>query len=165
MFSIKTIISSVAAAFMLVNAPAASAQKQVIIPETLKDSYENFRFAPAVRAGDMLYLSGVVVRLKDDETEADIKPAVTRAFEEIEMVLKAAGADWSDVVDVTSYLTDLDKHVGPMWAIKQERVPAPYPAWTAIGVSRLFGGEKAIIEIKVTAYLPEAEASEPDQEK
>lgn len=157
MFTIKTIISLAAVALMAITTPAASAQKQVIIPETLKENYENFRFAPAVRAGDMLYLSGVVARLKDDETDADIKPAVNRAFAEIEMILEASGADWSDVVDVTSYLTDLDKYVGPMWAVKQERVPAPYPAWTAIGVSRLFGGEKAIIEIKVTAYLPETE--------
>ncbi len=149
------------AAFALIHATSAvSAQKQVIIPESLKDSYDNFRFAPAVRAGDMVYLSGVVARLKDDETDADIKPAVIRAFEEIEMILKASGGDWSDVVDVTSYLTDLNKYVGPMWAVKQERVPAPYPAWTAIGISSLFGGEKAIIEIKVTAYLPAAEADD-----
>lgn len=149
------------AAFALIHATSgASAQKQVIIPESLKDSYDNFRFAPAVRAGDMVYLSGVVARLKDDETDADIKPAVIRAFEEIEMILKASGGDWSDVVDVTSYLTDLNKYVGPMWAVKQERVPAPYPAWTAIGVSQLFGGKKAIIEIKVTAYLPSAEVED-----
>lgn len=165
MLPIKTVISTAAAAFVLANTSAASAQKQVIIPETLKESYGNFRFAPAVRAGDMLYLSGVVARLKDDETDADIKPAVIRAFAEIEMILEAAGADWSDVVDVTSYLTDLDKYIGPMWAVKQERVPPPYPAWTAIGVSRLFGGEKAIIEIKMTAYLPEISAAEPDEEK
>lgn len=153
----KTIVSAAIASLILVNTPAANAQKQVIIPETLKNNYANFRYAPAVRAGDMLYLSGVVVRLNDDETAEDIKPAVIRAFEEIELILKASGAEWSDVVDVTSYLTDLDKYVGPMWAVKQERVPAPYPAWTVIGVSSLFGGEKGIIEIKVTAYLPEAE--------
>ncbi|WP_108812548.1 Rid family hydrolase [Sphingorhabdus sp. Alg231-15] len=157
---IKILITAMAAVFILINAPAVHAQKQVIIPESLKESYENFRFAPAVRAGDMVYLSGVVARLKDDETDADIRPAVIRAFEEIEMILKASGGDWSDVVDVTSYLTDLDKYVGPMWAVKEERVPAPYPAWTAIGVSQLFGGEKAIIEIKVTAYLPTADSED-----
>lgn len=114
----KATIFTALAAFALINTAAASAQKQVIIPETLKDSYDNFRFAPAVRAGDMVYLSGVVARLKDDETDADIKPAVIRAFEEIEMILKASGGDWSNVVDVTSYLTNLNKYVGPMWAVK-----------------------------------------------
>ena len=132
----------------------AEHQKQVIGPEAMKDNYENFKFAPAVRAGDMLYLSGVVVNLKEGETTANITPAVERAFDEIELVLKEAGASWADVVDVTSYVIDLDRDMGPMWAVKEKRVPAPYPAWTAIGTTRLFGGDQALIEIKVTAYLP-----------
>lgn len=129
--------------------------RTAIVPEAMKENYESFQFAPAMRAGDMLYLSGVVVTLAEGESPDDITPAVTRAFDEIELVLAEAGASWNDVVDVTSYLTDLDRDLGPMWAVKGERVPAPYPAWTAIGVSRLFGGDAAIIEIKVTAYLPE----------
>lgn len=132
----------------------AENQKQVVVPESMKDNYENFKFAPATRAGDMLYLSGVVVTLKDRETTADIAPAVGRAFDEIELVLKEAGASWADVVDVTSYAVDLDRDMGPMWAVKEKRVPAPYPSWTAIGTTRLFGGDNALIEIKVTAYLP-----------
>ncbi len=132
----------------------AESQKQVIVPETLKGNYDSFKFAPAMRAGDMLYLSGVVVTLKDGETVENIAPAVERAFDEIELILAEAGASWKDVVDVTSYAVDLDRDMGPMWAVKEHRVPAPYPAWTAIGTTRLFGGDNALIEIKVTAYLP-----------
>ncbi len=132
--------------------------KTVIVPEAMQQTYENFQYAPAVRAGDMLYLSGVVVMLKKGESTNDITPAVTRAFDEIDMILAKAGADWSDVVDVTSYLTNLDRDIGAMWQVKQARVPAPYPAWSAIGTNRLFGGDNAIIEIKVTAYLPQKNA-------
>jgi len=133
---------------------ATHAGKQVIVPTALQATYDELQFAPAVRAGGMLYLSGVVIQLGEGETDAEIRPAVERGFDEIESTLSEAGADWSDVVDVTSYLTDLDRQIGPLWEIKAERVPAPYPAWTAIGIDRLFGGDRALIEIKVTAYLP-----------
>lgn len=155
--SLRTILSlfAVTFSFFLMEMPTmAQHQKQVIVPETMQESYDNFKFAPAVRAGDMLYLSGVVVTLKDGETTENITPAVERAFDQIELVLKEAGASWSDVVDVTSYAIDLDRDMGPMWAVKEKRVPAPHPAWTAVGTTRLFGGDNALIEIKVTAYLP-----------
>lgn len=132
----------------------AQQSKQVIVPDALKEAYENFQFAPAMRAGDMLYLSGVVVTLAEGETTENIAPAVERAFDQIELILAEAGASWNDVVDVTSYAVDLDRDMMPMWAVKEKRVPAPYPAWTAIGTTRLFGGDNALIEIKVTAYLP-----------
>lgn len=130
-------------------------QKQVIIPKGHQETYDTLKYAPAMRVGDMVYLSGVVVTLKDDETATNITPAVERAFDEIEAILNASGGDWSDAVDVTSFYTDLDAHLFPMWDVKEVRVPAPYPAWTAIGVDRLYGGDNAIIEIKVTAYIPE----------
>lgn len=129
--------------------------KKVIVPEVMKETYENFQYAPAVIAGDYIYLSGVVARLNEGETSDNITPAVERAFDDIEIVMKEAGIDWSHVVDVTSYLTNLDRDLGSMWTVKGRRVPAPYPAWTAIGVDSLFGGDTAIIEIKVTAYKPQ----------
>ncbi len=126
--------------------------KQVIVPEAMATTYSEFQYAPAMRAGPMLYLSGVVATIQEGESSP--LAAIERAFDEIETILTEAGADWSDVVDVTSYMTDLDGHIGPLWQIKGQRVPAPYPAWTAIGIDRLYGGDNAIIEIKVTAYLP-----------
>jgi enamine deaminase RidA (YjgF/YER057c/UK114 family) len=126
--------------------------RDTIVPASLSDTYDALQYAPATRAGDMLYLSGVVATVADGETS--FEPAIERSFDEIEMILAEAGADWSDVVDVTSYTTDLDAHLGPLWGIKAERVGAPYPSWTLIGVDSLYGGEGAIIETKVTAYLP-----------
>ena len=131
---------------------ASKPLRQTIVPDSMKATYDSLQFAPATRAGDMLFLSGVVAVIEDGETTID--PAVARMFSQIEVVLAEADADWSDVVDVTSYTTDLDAHVGPLWAAKAERIGAPYPSWTLIGVDRLYGGEAAIIETKVVAYLP-----------
>lgn len=128
--------------------------RSTIIPDALAQTYEDLQYAPATRAGDMLYLSGVLAIIQEGET--DLVPAINRMFDEIEMILAEANASWSDVVDVTSYSTDLDTHLDPLWAIKAERVNAPYPSWTLIGTNRLYGGEAAIIETKVTAYLPDS---------
>ncbi|MFK7888342.1 MAG: Rid family hydrolase [Gammaproteobacteria bacterium] len=129
-----------------------ASKKRAIVPPSQAAQYREFQYAPAMQAGPMLYLSGVVATVEDGEST--LLPAIERAFDEIELILREAGADWSDVVDVTSYHTDLDNSIGPLWQIKGQRVPAPYPAWSAIGVDRLYGGEPAIIEIKVTAYRP-----------
>lgn len=153
----RAALTSILPLFLAATPTMAKDHKQTIIPPSHKQTYENFQYAPAVRAGDILYLSGVVARLDKGETIDNIAPAMDRAFNEIELILKEAGADWSDVVDVTSYITNFDKLAEPMWAVKVKRVPAPHPAWTAIGVERLFGGDAALIEIKVTAYLPQKE--------
>lgn len=150
----KQIILSTLLALTVLSGCAVSSKtvtgKSVIIPESLQSPYEQFQYAPAVRAGNLVYLSGVVVTRRDNEA---IKTSIERAFDEIELILAKTNADWSNVVDVTSYMTDLDTHIGPLWAVKGERVSAPYQAWTVIGIERLYGGDDAIIEIKVTAYL------------
>lgn len=144
-------------------ATASGNPPSVVVPEGFETTYNEFQYAPAVRAGSMLYLSGVVARVEDGE--ASMVPAIERAFDEIEAILSHGGAQWSDVVDVTSYMTDLDAQIGPLWQVKGQRVNAPYPAWTAIGVERLYGGDAAIIEIKVTAYLPDGRTSPPVERK
>jgi enamine deaminase RidA (YjgF/YER057c/UK114 family) len=130
-----------------------------VVPVSLAETYATAKYAPAMRVGgsggQTLYLSGVVATLADGETTADMTPAINRAFDEIELILSEANSGWHDVVDVTSYMTNLDAQIGPLWAVKEERLKhPPYPAWTAIGVSRLYGGEASIIEIKVTAHVP-----------
>lgn len=144
-------------------ATASDKSVSVLVPEGFEKTYQELQYAPAVRAGSMLYLSGVVANVADGETS--MVPAIERAFDEIETILAHAGAQWSDVVDVTSYMTDLDNQLWPLWEVKGQRVPAPYPAWTAIGVDRLYGGDAAIIEIKVTAYLPDPPARQPRARK
>lgn len=127
-------------------------QKRVVVPLSMKSTYEQFRYATSVRAGDLLYLSGVVATREPCENPDT--PDIERAFDDIEILLAEEGASWSDVADVMAYMTDLVRQIGPLWAVKQDRVPAPYPAWTAIGVAWLYGGQEANVKIKGAAYLP-----------
>jgi enamine deaminase RidA (YjgF/YER057c/UK114 family) len=69
--------------------------------------------------------------------------------------LKRAGASWDDIVEMTSYHTDLTSQIEPMAKVKARYIKAPYPAWSAIQVARLFP-DRGITEIKLVLKLPKA---------
>lgn len=131
----------------------ARQQATVVMPENpeARRFLEDWGFSDAIVAGDTVYLSGVVVGLGRDET--DLGAAYTRAFDHIGRTLARAGASWDDVVDITSFHTDLTTQMPAMVEVKKRYVKAPYPAWTAIGVSRLIP-DRGLTEIKVVAKLP-----------
>jgi enamine deaminase RidA (YjgF/YER057c/UK114 family) len=111
---------------------------------------QDWGFSDAIVTGDTLYLSGVVAGVREGET--DLKAGYTRAFERIGDILKNAGASWDDVVDITSFHTDLITQMPAIVAVKNNYVKPPFPAWTAIQVSRLIPSN-GITEIKVVAKL------------
>lgn len=112
---------------------------------------EDWGYADAVITGDTIYLSGVVAGLRPGET--DLRQAYERAFAKMGAVLKRSGASWDDVVDITSFHTDLTTQMPAIVAVKKNYIVGPPPAWTAIGVSRLIPNT-GITEIKIVAKLP-----------
>ena len=48
---------------------------------------------------------------------------------------------------------DKAAHINAFMAVKDEYLPPPYAAWTAIGVSELFPN-RGLVEIQITAYAP-----------
>lgn len=116
-------------------------------PNSLKLQQE-WGFSDAIVTGDTVYLSGVVAGVREGET--DLRAVYTRAFERIGEILKNADASWDDVVDITSFHTDLTTQMPAIVAVKNNYVKAPFPAWTAIQVSRLIPSN-GITEIKIVA--------------
>jgi enamine deaminase RidA (YjgF/YER057c/UK114 family) len=112
---------------------------------------QQFGYADAVVAGDMIYLSGVIAAPRAGEK--GLQPAYERAFAQIAATLQRAGASWDDVVDLTTFHTDLAAQVGDIAAVKARHVKAPFPAWTAIGIDKLFE-PTGVTEIKVVAQRP-----------
>ncbi len=149
--------SFAALAALALLAPAAGSAQDRIVPEEWRQTYETFHYAPAVRAGELVFLSGVVASLQGDETEADMEAAFDRAFAQIEGILNEAGASWADVVEMTTYHTELIPQAETFIAVKDKWAKAPYPAWTAIDVDRLYP-ERGLVEIKVIAHAPKAAA-------
>jgi 2-iminobutanoate/2-iminopropanoate deaminase len=107
-------------------------------------------FSPAVRAGDLLYLSGQVAQ--DPSTgklvEGGIDAQASQIFRNIAAVLEAAGSGFDDVVRVGVYLRDMADFKA-MNAVYERHFGRPYPARTVIGVASLPLG--AAIEIDLVA--------------
>ena len=130
-------------------------QSTVLLSENPEERkfQQDWGYADAVITGDTIYLSGVVAGLRPGET--DLKLAYERAFARIGAVLKRSGAGWDDVVDITSFHTDLKTQMPAIVAVKKKYMRDPPPAWTAIQVSRLIP-DRGITEIKMVAKLPRA---------
>ena len=140
---------------LLAPAPAlaqARAQGTVLMSEDEGERrfQDQTGYADAVVAGDTIYLSGVVVGLREGE---ELAAAYDRTYARIGAILARAGAGWDDVVDMTSYHTDIDAQFPAMVAVHRRYVRAPFPAWTAIDVDRLVP-ERGITEIKIVARRP-----------
>lgn len=131
--------------------PAAAKREaaQVLMPAPeYRAGNEQWGYSEAITDGDTVYLSGVVAWLRPGETDPAI--AYDRAFRQIGNVLKRAGSSWDDVIDMTTYHTDLPAQLDPFVKVKARYVTAPYPTWTAIDVDRLVS-DTGLVEIKVVA--------------
>jgi enamine deaminase RidA (YjgF/YER057c/UK114 family) len=127
-------------------------KRRTIIPKGMEFYYEQFHFAPAVREGKNLYCSGQIGWAgPGHKPPADPKEQFTLAFENLKQVLEAAGADFDDVVEITTFHVGM-QHLGVFGAVKADFLKEPYPAWTAIGVAEL-AIPGALVEIRATGRL------------
>ncbi|MFC7500178.1 Rid family hydrolase [Enterovirga sp. GCM10030262] len=125
--------------------------------EQARADQEQYGYADAVIAGDLIFLSGIVAGRAPGET--DLVPAYERVFRHIGAILKRAGADYEDIVDITSFHTDITAEIGAMSEVQKRHLKSPPPAWTAIDIDRLLP-DGGVTEIKVIARRPGAARSE-----
>lgn len=144
----------------LAASPAFAEPPQAIVPAGLEWQVKDYGFSPAVRAGDFIFVSGVVAGYAAGEdgkpvapSDAAIEAGFERALARLEGIIKAAGADWSDVAEMTSNHTDLPAQARILMKVKATRMKEPYPAWTAIDVDRLWP-DNGFAEIRLTLHAP-----------
>ena len=129
-------------------------KRDTIFPVGRQALYEINKYSAAVRSGDLLFVSGQVGSREDGSPEPDFGRQVQRAFDNLEAVLKAAGATFDDIIDVTSFHTDPEAQFATVMEVKNRVFSeTPYPNWTAVGVNWLAGFD---FEIKVIARIPDA---------
>lgn len=127
---------------------------EAIVPEGMERSYERSHYAPAVRSGNLLILSGVI-GLGGEGEDNGAEAQFVRAFERLSGVLDGVGLTLADVAEITTFHVDLGELGRRFIEVKDRYLDAPpYPAWTAIGVDRLFL-DGALIEIRAVAVIPE----------
>ena len=128
-------------------------KREAIIPAGMEAVYEKIGYAPGVRVGDTLYISGQIGRDAAMQRVEDREAQIVQAFENLKHVLEAAGALFNDVVDLTTFHTDMRDL--PLFMQVRDRYfhAHPRPAWTAVGAHMLGGSPGYIVEIKAVAVL------------
>jgi enamine deaminase RidA (YjgF/YER057c/UK114 family) len=130
------------------------AKRDAIFPAGRQALYEKNAYSAAIRSGDLLFVSGQVGSREDGSPEPDLEKQIQLAFDNLNAVLEAAGCTFDDVVDVTTFHVDPAAQFEVMAAARRKVIgEPPYPNWTAVGVTWLYG---FAFEIKVIARIPSA---------
>lgn len=126
-------------------------EADVIMPESGREFYDKWHYAPAVKVNGMIYLSGVIAAPVAGAEDPEAA-GYARAWEQIATTLDLAGASLDDVVEITTFHVDMPAQIETFAAVKDRYITGPYPAWTAIDIDRLFS-EDGLVEIRVTAAV------------
>jgi enamine deaminase RidA (YjgF/YER057c/UK114 family) len=120
------------------------------------DRYEKLTYSPAVKAGDILYMSGQAAL--DPETEkavhmGDVVAQTEYIYENIHKVLEAAGLSPENLVKTVEYVTAAGhKRYRETAAVREELVRKPFPASTGVICEALLRPEFEI-EVDPTAII------------
>jgi 2-aminomuconate deaminase len=140
----------------------------------MSESFESKRapepvgaFPHARRVGDFLFLSGIGPRVRGSKEipgvtldpagkimSYDIEQQCHAVFENVRLVLEDAGASWSDIVDITVFLTDMKRDFPIFNRIYPEYFAGPgkpNPTRTTVEVGAL--PTPIAIELKVIAAV------------
>jgi len=123
------------------------------------------KFPHVKKVGDFIYVSGTSSRKPDNSfegvevdeygtTNLDIKKQTRAVIENIRDILQEVGAELKDIVDVTSFLVNMNDFAGYN-EIYAEYFDYNGPTRTTVAVHQL-PHPHLLIEIKVVAYKPKA---------
>jgi len=118
--------------------------------------YDNLTYAPAVRKGNMLFISGQDAAIADPTTgkltfSEDILEQTKVIYEKFKEILEAAGASFEDVVSTTDYVTTT-KNYKATAEVRRQYFGESFPASTGVIVKSLLH-KGALIEIDAVAIL------------
>ncbi|MFZ6014288.1 MAG: RidA family protein [Bacteroidota bacterium] len=118
----------------------------------------------ARKVGNLLFLSGVGPRKRGSKeipgvtldsngniTAYDIEQQCHSVFQNVKLVLEAAGAKWEDLVDVTVFLTDMKKDFPTFNKVYAEYFKENQPCRTTIEINAL--PTPIAIELKCIAVV------------
>lgn len=138
--------------FLSLGQAVAGARQQAIVTlpddQVAREARERWGYADAVVSGDTAYFSGMIAMLKEGENTPEA--AYERMFSLFGERLQKVGCTWDDVVEITSFHTDLPAQMPFFLAVKRKYVQKPFPAWTAVGVTRLIA-DTGVTEMKLVA--------------
>ena len=128
-------------------------------------AYPRGRFPHIKRAGDYLFVSGTSSRRADNSfagaepdgqgnVQLDIRVQTRAVIENIRAILASMHADLRDLVEICTYLVNMDDFAGYN-QVYEEFFDEEGPARTTVGVHQL-PHPHLLIEMKAIAYKPAA---------
>jgi 2-aminomuconate deaminase len=118
----------------------------------------------ARRVGNLLFLSGVGPRKRGEKAipgvqlneqgqivSYDIEVQCRSVFENVHLILEEGGSHWDNLVDVTVFLTNLEKDFSTYNRLYAEYFKGNQPCRTTVGISRL--PTPIAIELKCIATI------------
>jgi enamine deaminase RidA (YjgF/YER057c/UK114 family) len=113
-----------------------------------------YTFSPAVRAGNLLFISGMTATDESGELVApgDIVEQTRVILRKFQRLLESAGGGMEHIVQTTEYITTTEHYRGTA-DVRREFFRTPYPTATGVIVAGLLR-EGAVIEISAVAVLP-----------
>ena len=128
------------------------ATKTIIVPEGMEFIRDEIGYAPAVLVDTRLYIAGQIGRNDQRELVAEKEAQFVQVFENLKRILGEAGGSFADLVEVTSYHTDM-RDLPLYMQVRDRYMKGCFPAWTAIGAASLCGAPGYFLEVKGIAEL------------
>ena len=111
-------------------------------------------FSPAVRAGNLLYISGTTATDENRQIvgKGDIAAQTRFIFEKFSRILESTGGSFDNIIETTDYFLTLEGYKETANIRREFFNGPPFPAATGVLVASLIRPD-ALIEIKAVAYL------------
>ena len=127
------------------------AERQPILPPGMT---ANPAFSPAVRVGELLFVSGQVAQDNDGKVvgPGDCEAQTRQVMARIQTIVEAAGSSLAEVVKITTFLTDGSNY--PAFSkVRAETFPNRPPASSTVIVAALVRPEY-LVEVEAVAHIP-----------
>lgn len=131
---------------------SASTRKIVTGGKTWSSRYT---YVPALRAGNLLFISGTTATDDDNQVvgRGDIAAKARQIFAKFDRLLASIGASCADIVQTTDYITTTENYKATA-QVRREVFGDSYQTSTGVIVAGLLR-EGALIEISAVAVLPD----------
>ena len=138
---------------MLLVPVIAFAQIKRTNPPTLSTPTGYTHIVEVTGPGKTIYIAGQIALDKEGKVvgEGDMKAQAEQVFKNLEAALTAAGAKFSDVVKMNTYITDMEK-APAVREVRARYFGSTTPASTLVQVAKLARSE-FLLEIEVVAAI------------
>jgi enamine deaminase RidA (YjgF/YER057c/UK114 family) len=133
--------------------PSQPQPTTVVIRPGAQITYVKYHYAPAIRVGDTVIVSGIPAA-----RGSTYEQKIRNMFQRAQNTLESAGTNFDDVVEVTTFRQNAPDtaafaaEFASFIEIQKEFFTDHYPAWTAVGVTSLLA-PGAPVEMRLVAVV------------